>query len=326
MNFQNLRNVENHEFYLDVTFSKAKKKVDQVKGTKTRWPSELERSKTLERARVESTQQNLSNLLNEIIEAFPSFNNLGEFYQELIELHYPIKKIQKALSSVDWAVQRNKLLASETLKKFKTAQTKDQVMEFRKSYYGRLSSVMKQINPFLEELETVRKKLKKLPAVKESLFTVAIVGFPNVGKSTLLSKLTFSMPEAKAYAFTTKQLNLGYARIMHEKIQFIDTPGSLNRPEKMNYIEKQAYLAMKLLADVILYIFDPMESYPLDDQIKLYDKVKKESGNPIVTYISKTDIAEKERLDSLKARYPDAITSPEDIMKTLEPIFLRKTE
>ena len=45
--------------------------------------------------------------------------------------------------------------------------------------------------------------MKDYPTIKTSLFTVAICGFPNVGKTTLLSKMTPSEPEISNYSFTT---------------------------------------------------------------------------------------------------------------------------
>jgi nucleolar GTP-binding protein len=83
---------------------------------------------------------------------------------------------------------------------------------------------------------------------------VAIAGFPNVGKSTLLNRLTGATAETNAYAFTTKSLNMGAIEYRHNTIQFIDTPGTLARPEKMNDIERQAYLAMKYAAHLIIYV------------------------------------------------------------------------
>ncbi|MFP4112588.1 MAG: GTPase [Candidatus Woesearchaeota archaeon] len=323
MNFQNLQDIKEYDFYLDVAFSRAKKKVKQLTGTKKKYRYEDAKARDIEITRINSVRETLNDQLNNILGSFPSFDSLSEFYQELIGLYHPIKDIKKALSSLDWAIKRNNELSRSTLQKIKMSREKDEIEETRKSYYGRLSSVMKQINSFLKELERARKDLKSLPAVKDSLFTIAIVGFPNVGKSTLLSKLTFSIPEAKAYAFTTKGLNMGYSRIKHEKVQFVDTPGTLDRPEKMNYIERQAELAIKYLAEVLIYVFDITEPYPLEMQKKLYNKIKK-TRKPILLYLSKTDILEKEKIDEFRKKYKDILTNPEEIMEKLVPLFNRR--
>ena len=100
--------------------------------------------------------------------------------------------------------------------------------------------------------------MRTYPDVKE-MFTVCIYGFPNVGKSTLLNKLTTSKATVAAYAFTTKEINAGYFTVEDKKIQVFDVPGTLARENKMNYIELQAELVVKELADIIIYVFDVSE-------------------------------------------------------------------
>ena len=87
-----------------------------------------------------------------------------------------------------------------------------------------------------------------------------------------------------------------------ENIQLLDTPGTLNRFNKMNDIEQQAYLVMKLVAEKIIYIFDLTEPYPLKDQIKLYERIK-ELGKPVIIYLSKTDILDKKKVNEFKKKY-----------------------
>lgn len=324
MNFQNLQSISSQEFYVDLAFSRAKKRAEQIKGTKKNWKSQTDRIKALEKARIETVHSSISDQLLKIVKSFPDFDSLSEFYKEMTEIYYPLKKLQKSLSSLHWAVKRSQELSNVVLRKIKLESDKKQIEEYRKSYYGRIASILKQINPFLATLEEARKRLRGFPTVKDSLFTVSIVGFPNVGKSTLLSKLTFSMPEAKAYPFTTKGLNLGYARIKHDKIQFIDTPGSLNRPDKMNKIERLAHLTMKYLADVLVYVFDLTEEYPLASQKNLYKKIKKDFSKPILIYLSKTDLVNQSSINKFKADFKNIITSPEEIMEKLNELYLRE--
>ena len=171
--------------------------------------------------------------------------------------------------------------------------------------------------------------MKGFPAIKTGMFTVAIAGFPNVGKTTLLYKLTGSKPEINSYAFTTKNINVSYIKKDPEKkgdrkkkIQFLDTPGTLDRPDKMNYIEKNAYLAITLCTDLIVYVFDLTLTYPIKDQIKLYETTKK-LGLPMVIYFSKSDLMPEQEIKDFISEHKYKETFY-DVLKLQEELIGKK--
>lgn len=57
------------------------------------------------------------------------------------------------------------------------------------------------------------------------LADVGLVGFPNVGKSTLLSMLTSAKPKIANYHFTTLSPNLGVVKLFDRNIVLADIPG-----------------------------------------------------------------------------------------------------
>ena len=287
MPFQDIKKIEKPQHYIDVALRKAASR----KGKKLKGPH-FQNAKTKDLERINIIRDSLASRFKEITNNFPALDNLSEFYEQLLRITLDYNMLKKALASVNWAQKkiteltrtyRGRLIKADNL----TALTKE-----KKAFIGRISSVVKQIGKNLEYLEKARLVIREYPVIKQGLFTVCISGFPNVGKSTLLSKLSESKPEVKAYAFTTKRLNLGYADMNSQKIQFIDTPGTLARPDKMNNIERQAYLAIKYQADLIIYIFDLTEPYPLEDQKRLLERIM-EFRKPAIIYLSKTDLLEQ---------------------------------
>ena len=91
------------------------------------------------------------------------------------------------------------------------------------------------------------------------------------------------------------------------RIQIMDTPGILDRPMiKRNHIELQAILALRLISDLIIFIFDPSlaSGYSVESQVKLYNEIKsnfsKEGKTEIIIVFNKMDIANNDEIESLK--------------------------
>jgi nucleolar GTP-binding protein len=302
--------------YLDSALHKGSRAAAKVKGgldkTMKAQNMEFERFKEIKATLVES--------LSRVHDAFPNFDEMSEFMKHLFELDLEVGRVKQALGGVKNSVQLIKDLTREHLEGIKHARSADNVTKTRSAYIGRISSVMRQVQKHLEILGQAREILRNLPTIDDDLFTIAIAGFPNVGKSTLLAKLTTAKPEIKAYAFTTKGLNIGYFEHKYNKIQMIDTPGTLNR-ENPNPIERKADATVKYLAHVIVYVFDPTESgYSYADQRALYEQAE-QTGKTVLIYISKTDIAEKAATKRLKTEFSGAYTDADSLKKELIKLF-----
>jgi len=314
MNFQDLKNVEHINFYFGVAAKRTTKKIDELRQGSLRG-SNLQRSRFLELSKLESMEKELSEQLMNILKSFPSFDNLSEFYKELIDVTLGIVELKKALAALKWCTDKNREFLILYKRKIKDSTEITRINSYRREFYGRVGSTLKQIKKSMEFLEYSRRTMLDFPTIKTSITSIAIAGFPNVGKSTLLNKLTGSKAKVGAYAFTTTGVNLGYTVINEEKVQFLDVPGTLERFEKQNVIEKIATLSLKYVAEAIIYVFDLTETYPLEKQIKLYESLKK-TRKPIIVYLAKTDIVDNAEF---RKKY-NAVTNVDDLKKALEKI------
>ena len=166
--------------------------------------------------------------------------------------------------------------------------------QLKRAALGRMATIMKRQGQSLAYLEQVRQHLSRLPSIDPNTRTIIICGFPNVGKSSFINKITRADVEVQPYAFTTKSLFVGHTDHKYMKWQIIDTPGILDHPlEDRNTIEMQAITALAHLRALVLYITDPSEQcgYTLEAQKSLFDNIKPLFANkPLVVVANKADI------------------------------------
>ncbi|MCP3685633.1 MAG: GTP-binding protein [bacterium] len=309
MNFQSLTNIQDADFYLDQAFKEAKKKADAVR-IKVSGEDRLKKSICVEVERIKSVRRSLGNNLDHILKSYPSLDDLPDFYQDLVKCTIDYVQLKKSFGALNWARKRLIEFFDMHLRQIRRCKDYKYINTHRRSFYGRVSSLMKQINPNLKFLEESRKIMKSYPAIKTSMPTVVIAGFPNVGKTTLLRALTGADPKIASYPFTTQKLMLGYIKEDEASIQFIDTPGLLDRPfSSRNKIEQQSILALKHVASGIVLIIDASETcgYTVKEQLNLLRELKKAFGLPIQVVLNKSDISEKKALSELKKKFKDVI-------------------
>lgn len=88
--------------------------------------------------------------------------------------------------------------------------------------------------------------------------TVALLGFPSVGKSTLLSAITGADSKVGAYAFTTVTVVPGMLEYKGAHIQILDLPGIISGAASGAGRGREVLSALRQ-ADLILFVVDPTD-------------------------------------------------------------------
>lgn len=279
---------------LDKGFSRGKKAADLLRTQKI--PKHL-KGKKIEERRVVTACQVMKDKLKSIIDSVPEIEELHPFYQDYIDITVGVDSMKQALGALNWAYGILAQLEREYSNKIKRNPS-EKASAIQREAYGRIASVVKKIEKDLDFLDFAKSSLRNMPTIDFDATTIVIAGFPNVGKSTLLKQLSGADPQVANYPFTTKGIQIGHTERHWKSIQFIDTPGLLDRPVlEMNDIEMNAIVALEHLADAILFIFDGSETcgFHLESQYNLLKQIEKIFNEiPIIYLFNKMDIEQDE--------------------------------
>jgi len=274
-------------------------------------------------ARTDAFSMSVISTLERYVKEFPSINNLHMFYQELIDIKIDGNKLRKSLGAVDWARKTCRMIHSKQVKSLRKSKNVDFLKQKQQEIYGRMSSVVKQIDGELKIIVEAQKIMKDFPEVQD-IPTVVIAGYPNVGKSSLLRCLSAAKPKVAQYPFTTKEIHVGHIerteRYVTTRFQIIDTPGLLDRPlSKRNVIEQQAIAALTHLADIIVFVSDVSEicGYSLKDQKNLLAQMKKMFKDSLVIVVENKADMKKTRTSNIKL----SCKTGEGVDKLIDEIF-----
>jgi len=266
--------------------------------------------KRIAEARIRSLGDILCSKLNSIYAALPSLRDLHSFYKSLLGLVVEYEDYSKARNRLKASQRIIRKLIKEYSNKVRGAATPEDVTRIRREAYGRILSVIRRIKKQLDLLEEVRKALHKVPSVDPQGVIVVVAGYPNVGKSTFVSKVSTAKPKIAEYPFTTTEIIVGHLTLNNFRVQVIDTPGLLDRPiYKRNRIERMAIAAIEHLADSIVFIIDPSETsgYTIEEQLSLLNEIKSTFKNtPIILALNKVDVSSPSQIKACE----DALGAP----------------
>ena len=143
------------------------------------------------------------------------------------------------------------------------------------------------------------------------LADVGLVGYPNVGKSTLISRISAARPKIADYPFTTLQPNLGVVAVgdAREARSFVvaDIPGLIEGAHTGSGLGTQ-FLRHIERTRLLVHLVDVSDASGRPDPVKDMEVIAGElksfgaglEEKPVIVVASKIDIANKEKLAKLK--------------------------
>lgn len=275
------------EELLDKAFKKASKR-------ESRGRTRLDTVRETNISKMKSSSDAIVSTLGKYVKAFPSIDRQSPFYAELINVAVGRDKLKKALGAMDWCRGQVARIARDATRSMARADSIDRIDGLRRGAYGRISSLVNQVDEELSFLSKARDTMKRFPAVDVDVPTIVVAGSPNVGKSLLVSKISSARPRVAVYPFTTQEISVGMFEKKYLKYQVVDTPGLLDRPlDERNKIELRGILALRHLADLIIFVFDPTETcgYPMSEQEHLLKDVRMQFPDvPLIEVENKADI------------------------------------
>jgi len=149
-------------------------------------------------------------------------------------------------------------------------------------------------------------------------FKVAIVGKPNVGKSSLLNKLlNFDRAIISDIAGTTRDTIEESVKIGTHIIKIVDTAGIRNASDVIEQIGIEKSIETITEADIVISLFDNSKKLDEEDK-KILELLEENSSKEIINVVNKSDLESK--LDKSKINEFIELSTKEDINPLIKKI------
>ena len=155
----------------------------------------------------------------------------------------------------------------------------------------------------------IKTELKTFRLEPKTIADVGLVGFPNVGKSTILAALTAAKPKIANYHFTTLTPNLGIVKRYEQDFVLADIPGLVEGAGEgvglghdfLRHVERTRVL-LHVLDAAGSEERDPLEDFRIiNEELQSYGEL---SDRPQLVVMNKCDlIADPQEIDALREKF-----------------------
>ncbi len=220
----------------------------------------------------------------------------GPFEATLVARSFGTGAAERSLLRLHRAAERIRGAARQSEQEVRRAPGYEALAEVVRAFYGRLSSFVREVDADVERLRAIDRFLDARPRLLPDVPVVVVAGFPNVGKSSLVARLSSARPKVAEYPFTTLSVAVGHADLGFDRLQVMDTPGVLGRARRANPAETEASTAVERAASAVVFVVDPSGSsgYSVEEQERLLERWREEFPSlPIVAIETKSDLARR---------------------------------
>lgn len=174
--------------------------------------------------------------------------------------------------------------------------------------------------PFIAE-KGEKGEERRLKLELKLLAEVGIIGFPNAGKSTLISRVSRARPKIADYPFTTLVPTLGVVGFRYKSFVLADMPGLIEGARK------GAGLGIRFLKHIertraLIHLIDPSDVNSPEEVFSTYNALRKELGEYKKELLDKKEMVAINKIDLTHVR--ERIGEIKDVFlkKGIVPVFI----
>jgi len=169
---------------------------------------------------------------------------------------------------------------------------------------------------------------KKIILELKLIADVGLVGFPNAGKSTLISKISSARPKIADYPFTTLEPNLGIVNYKEYKsFTMADIPGIIEGAHKGKGLGHKFLRHIERTRILLVMIEVTSENYDEDFEVlmgELKNFSTRLTRKKIIVSFSKSDLVDEERIKKLSKHNFDRVINEPLVFSSVNGFGIKK--